>query len=154
MADNRLFTVYQPLWHRLSLCVLDTNKDLVIVMLIASVQMLTTKLVTVVLTNLFPVGWARSSIDLCEVWRVGPGQVLFTSQERHLEPRELTSAEYYSKNINDPWKAVRLELSVETHPGLGRVDFWMGKRAQSPELSSERPLEGKREPWWTSNLWS
>lgn len=54
---------------------------------------------------------------------MGPGHALFMSQERHLEPRELTGAEYYSKNISDPWKAVRLELSGETHHGLGRVDF-------------------------------
>lgn len=54
---------------------------------------------------------------------MGPGHALFMSQERHLEPREPTGAEYYSKNISDPWKAMILELSGETHRGLGRVDF-------------------------------
>lgn len=95
-----------------------------------------------VLTNLFPVGW-RVGVKCgsgCGSWTWSfhiSGEVPGTQS---------TGAEHYSEDIGDPWRTVRLELNGESHCGLERVDFCLGKGAQAPGLSSERPLEGKGKP--------
>ena len=58
---------------------------------------------------------------------MGLGHALLMSWESHLESQRI-GAEYYSENIGDLWKAVRLELSGETYCGLGRViSKWGGE---------------------------